>query len=174
MPTRTIAHALARWIDPDGTPRLATHGQTIDVDEATVAALDAVGATTPATADLMPAVAGEETREDKRARITEALKAAPHLSNRRHAEEIGVDHKTVGSIRKTLEDRGEIPHTNQIASPPAPASHPSRPRPTATAEKWAAYAKARGISADEVDAMPNKDAIIAATNELDERENAHV
>ncbi|NKS52529.1 lipase chaperone [Rhodococcus hoagii] len=42
-----------------------------------------------------------------------------------------------------------------------------RPRATATAEKWAAYAKARGIAADAVDAMDNKDAIIAAVDALD-------
>lgn len=173
MPTRTVAHALARWAGTDGTPRLASHGQTIDVDEDTAAALDAIGATTPATEEI-PQLPGEETREDKRARITAALKADPHLSNRRHAEEIGVDHKTVGSIRKTLEEAGEIPHPDNIVSPPAPADGPRRPRPTATQEKWAAYAKARGIPANEVDAMPNKDAIIAATNELDERENTNV
>lgn len=172
MPTRTIVHALARWTDPDGTPRLATHGQTVDVDEATAADLDAIGATIPATTEKFSAVAGDETREDKRARITAALKSEPHLSNRRHAEQIGVDHKTVGSIRKALEEAGEIPHPDDIVPPPALADQPRRPRPTATHEKWVAYAIARGIDRSEAEAS-TKDEIIAAVDQIDEKEQHH-
>ncbi|MFG1785688.1 hypothetical protein ACGFIU_24915 [Rhodococcus oryzae] len=172
MPTRIVAHALARWTDPDGTHRLASHGQTIDINDATAAALDAAGATTPATVVLMTTVAGEETREDKRARIAEALKAAPHLSNRRHADQIGADHKTVGTIRKALEEAGEIPHPDQTSPPTPAADRPSRPRPTATHERWIAYAIARGIDRDEAESS-TKDQLIAATDELDRKENPH-
>lgn len=172
MPTRTIAHALARWIDPDGTPRLATHGQTIDVDEATAADLDAIGATETATEVMMTPVATEGSREDKRARIVAALKSEPHLSNRRHAEEIGVDHKTVGSIRRALEEAGEIPQPDDIVPPPAPADQPRRPRPTATHEKWVAYAIARGIDRTEAEGS-TKDDIIAAVDQIDEKEQHH-
>lgn len=58
-----------------------------------------------------------------------------------------------------------------VATPESPADPAAealrRPRATATQEKWAAYAKARGIDADAVDAMADKDAIIAAVDELD-------
>lgn len=171
MPTRTIAHALARWTDPDGTPRLATHGQTVDLDEDTAAELDAIGATETATDVVMPSVAAEGSREDKRTRIAEALKSEPHLSNRRHAEEIGVDHKTVGSIRKALEEAGEIPHASAVAPMPA-AQQARRPRMTATTEKWVAYAKDRGIEPTDAEGY-TKDQLIAAVNQLDEEEQHH-
>ncbi|NKS97492.1 lipase chaperone [Rhodococcus hoagii] len=44
---------------------------------------------------------------------------------------------------------------------------PERPRPAASMKLWAAYAEARGIPAEKVAAMANKDAIIAAVDELD-------
>lgn len=53
----------------------------------------------------------------------------------------------------------------------APAStsgaDPERPRPAASVKLWAAYAEARGIPAEDVAAMANKDAIIAAVDALD-------
>jgi len=58
--------------------------------------------------------------------------------------------------------------TDANSTPSDPPADPlRRPRPTATQEKWAAYAKARGIDAEKVDAMTSKDDIIAAVDELD-------
>ncbi|MHA4852442.1 hypothetical protein L1080_023310 [Rhodococcus sp. MSC1_016] len=173
MPTRTVAHALVRWTDPDGRHRIAAHGQTIDVDERTAAELDAAGATTVVTTVVeIDTVAEGESREDKRGRIAAALKAAPELSNRRHADAIGVDHKTVGTIRKALEDSGEIP-TPDRTSPPTPVGDtPNRPRMTATTEKWITYAIARGIDPGDAAALP-KDQLIAAINQLDEQDTSH-
>ncbi|WP_084865876.1 hypothetical protein [Prescottella equi] len=66
-------------------------------------------------------------------------------------------------------DDAEPAPSDDAAAPAAPAADaPRRPRATATIEKWAAYAKVRGIDADKVDAMESKDAIIAAVDELDD------
>lgn len=51
-------------------------------------------------------------REQKREVIAKSLMADPQLSNRQHAERVGVDHKTVGSLRDALQSRGEIPHAD--------------------------------------------------------------
>lgn len=51
-------------------------------------------------------------REQKREVVAKSLKADPQLSNRQHAERVGVDHKTVGSLREALQSRGEIPHAD--------------------------------------------------------------
>lgn len=70
-------------------------------------------------------------------------------------------------------DGDPVAHGDGGAADSAPQSAPNsgaplaRPRPTATREKWEAYAKARGIDAEKVDAMANKDDIIAAVDELD-------
>lgn len=50
-------------------------------------------------------------REQRRALIAESLVADPELSNRQHAERVGVDHKTVGAVRVDLESTGEIPQS---------------------------------------------------------------
>ena len=49
-------------------------------------------------------------REQRRALIAESLKSDPQLSNREHAKRVGVDHKTVQSVRASSESNGEIPH----------------------------------------------------------------
>lgn len=63
------------------------------------------------------------------------------------------------------------PEPEPLVDEPAPvaqaADTPRRPRPAATLEKWAAYAKACGIDAEKVDAMDSKDDIIAAVDALD-------
>jgi hypothetical protein len=48
--------------------------------------------------------------EQKRELIAKMLKAKPESSDRSIAEPLRVDHKTVGTVRHDLEDRGEIPH----------------------------------------------------------------
>jgi hypothetical protein len=50
------------------------------------------------------------TNEQKRELIIAALKADPNRSNNQISEEIGREAKTIGRVRKELEDRGEIPH----------------------------------------------------------------
>src|SRR5690606_37067509 len=56
------------------------------------------------------------TREQKRALIAEALKEAPHKSDRQHAKALGIDHKTVGAVRREYESIGEIPQCDRVTS----------------------------------------------------------
>jgi ParB-like chromosome segregation protein Spo0J len=49
------------------------------------------------------------TREQRRALVAEQLKETPDRSNRAVAEDLGVDHKTVGAVREGLEATGELP-----------------------------------------------------------------
>ena len=49
-------------------------------------------------------------RDQKRELIAEQLKEAPERSNRQVAEGLGVDDKTVGTVRRDLEAGAEIPH----------------------------------------------------------------
>jgi ParB-like chromosome segregation protein Spo0J len=42
--------------------------------------------------------------------IVELLRLNPHKSDRQIAKEIGVDHKTIGAVRRKAEDVGSIPH----------------------------------------------------------------
>jgi hypothetical protein len=48
--------------------------------------------------------------EQKRDVIAKLLKATPQKSNRQIAETVKVDDKTVGSVRRAMEERAEIPH----------------------------------------------------------------
>jgi len=50
------------------------------------------------------------TAEQKRELIAKLLKATPEKSNRQIAETVKADDKTVGSVRRALEGRAEIPH----------------------------------------------------------------
>src|SRR2546430_9180645 len=50
------------------------------------------------------------TAEQKRELLIKIIASAPEKSDRRHAKEIGVDHKTVGAARAKGEDAGSIPH----------------------------------------------------------------
>jgi hypothetical protein len=50
------------------------------------------------------------TQEQRRAVVSAQLKETPDRSDRQIAVCLGVDHKTVGAVRKGMEERGEIPH----------------------------------------------------------------
>jgi hypothetical protein len=50
------------------------------------------------------------TAEQKRELIAKLLKAKPEVSDRQIAKQVKVDHKTVATVRKGRELRGEIPH----------------------------------------------------------------
>jgi hypothetical protein len=52
---------------------------------------------------------------EKRAVVAEVLKGNPRQSDRQAAAKVGVDHKTVGAVRRELEGRGEIPHIDERA-----------------------------------------------------------
>lgn len=52
----------------------------------------------------------------KRALVTRSLKLDPELSDRTHAIRVGVDHKTVGTVRRSLERTGVIPKIEQRTS----------------------------------------------------------
>ncbi|MGV0778732.1 helix-turn-helix domain-containing protein [Mycolicibacterium elephantis] len=52
---------------------------------------------------------GESGRVRLRAAVIAALRAEPQLSDREHARRLGVDHKTVASVRRGLQESGEIP-----------------------------------------------------------------
>jgi len=54
------------------------------------------------------------TADQKRTLVAEELKQSPGFSDRLLAKLIGVDHKTVGSIRRQLQTRGEIPHVKEL------------------------------------------------------------
>jgi hypothetical protein len=53
------------------------------------------------------------TGEQKRELVTKVLKANPERSDRATAELVRVDHKTVGSVRRDLEARGDVPHVEK-------------------------------------------------------------
>jgi hypothetical protein len=50
------------------------------------------------------------TPEERRARIEAAIKRNPEKSDRAIGAEVGHDHKTVGGVRREMEDVGSIPH----------------------------------------------------------------
>jgi hypothetical protein len=53
------------------------------------------------------------TSAQKREVIAKLLKLSPERSDRQLGKDLGVDHKTVGSVRKQSEQGGEIPHQDQ-------------------------------------------------------------
>jgi hypothetical protein len=65
------------------------------------------------------------TPEQKRELIAKVLKAKPEQSNRQVAEQVKVDHKTVGAERKRLEATGEIPQLKKTVG----ADGKRRPKP---------------------------------------------
>jgi DNA-binding transcriptional MocR family regulator len=74
------------------------------------------------------------TSEQKRDAIAAFLKAAPEVSNRTVAKELGVSDKTVGAERKELEGRAEIPHVEKRndsvgRKQPADKPKPDVPKP---------------------------------------------
>jgi len=57
------------------------------------------------------------TRAQVQALLEESVKADPQLSDRGHARRVGVDHQTVGAVRRELEAGGEIPHLEYRENP---------------------------------------------------------
>lgn len=58
-----------------------------------------------------------------------SLRADPQLSNREHARRIGVDDKTVATVRKDMEATAEIPQSDTRTSGDGrvrPATQPER------------------------------------------------
>lgn len=53
------------------------------------------------------------TSDQKRVAVAALLKHAPERSDRQVAKAAGVDHKTVGRVRREVEATGEIPHSEQ-------------------------------------------------------------
>lgn len=53
------------------------------------------------------------TREQKRKQVRNRLKRHPDHSDRRIAQALGVDHKTVAAVRKEMVGGGEIPHVER-------------------------------------------------------------
>lgn len=53
------------------------------------------------------------SREQQRVVIADALRDDHGRSNRKHARDLGVDHKTVQSVREELEARGEVTHVSE-------------------------------------------------------------
>jgi transposase len=53
------------------------------------------------------------TAEQRRDDVAALFKDNPKQSNRKVAEKVGVDHKTVGTVRQQLESTGEIPQLSQ-------------------------------------------------------------
>jgi len=48
------------------------------------------------------------SRDQKREALERSLRADPHLSNRQHAERVGVSHPTVAAVRRDLQESGEV------------------------------------------------------------------
>ncbi len=71
------------------------------------------------------------TCEQKRTLIAELLKADPDRSNLWTAKLIGVDDKTVGSVRRDLEARSEIPNVAKTTDTKGRQQPIRKPRPTA-------------------------------------------
>lgn len=76
-------------------------------------------------------------------------------------------------VVETDEDPDTETDSEVVAEPAAlPAESVRRPRSTATVEKWVEYAKAVGIPAADIEAMDNKDDIIAAVQLVEATEAA--
>lgn len=70
------------------------------------------------------------TQEQKRELIKDQLRESPQLSDRQIAKMLGVDHKSVGSLREKLEATGEIPQLEKTIG----ADGKERPRQTKYSE----------------------------------------
>ena len=71
-------------------------------------------------------------REQRLALIAESLKADPQLSNREHARRTGASDPTVGTVRREMEQRGEVQKFSTSIGGDGksyPASQPPRPEP---------------------------------------------
>lgn len=75
------------------------------------------------------------TREQKRDIIVKLLKLAPERSDRQVAKDVGVDHKTVGAVRKKGQATGAIPKSKaRVGSDGKTYSAPTEPTPEAGGE----------------------------------------
>lgn len=77
----------------------------------------------------------EQTRE----LITKLLKLEPKQSDRQVAKQVGVDHKTVATVRSEAEARGEIPHGDtrkDSMGREQPAKKKVKPRQPCNIEGW--------------------------------------
>lgn len=67
----------------------------------------------PVDDEQLPAVpdgpAARHHRANVRARIRDELKTDPGRSDRTVANVVGCDHKTVGAVRKAMQEAGELP-----------------------------------------------------------------
>jgi ParB-like chromosome segregation protein Spo0J len=94
------------------------------------------------------------TAEQRQKLIIEVLARAPEKSDRRHAKEIGVDHKTIGAARAKGEDVGRIPHVETRTDTkgrkqPARKIKTAAQRITDRVRRAATRAAARGVQAEE-------------------------
>lgn len=71
------------------------------------------------------------SREQKRELIAKSLKADPQLSNRQHAERVGASPTTVGNLRSTLEEVGELSKLDSRLSADGRERPATRPTPAA-------------------------------------------
>lgn len=69
------------------------------------------------------------TREQKRQVIAAQLQRHPERSNREHARQLGMDHKTINSVRERLEAAGEIPHLTHTVGADGKQYPATRPAP---------------------------------------------
>lgn len=65
------------------------------------------------------------SRTEKQEAVRDQLRETPEMSDRQIAKALGVDHKTVGAQRESLEGTGEIPQFNETVG----ADGKTRPRP---------------------------------------------
>lgn len=77
------------------------------------------------------------TTDQKRKLVAYLLKQNPEASNRQIAEQTGVDHKTVGTVRKDQQSRGEIPHVETRDSRGRKVGQKPPAKPEATPKKTA-------------------------------------
>jgi len=75
------------------------------------------------------------TAEQKRAVIAAVLKEAPEKSNRRVAEQVKVDDKTVATVRTEMERRAEIPHVEKRTDSKGREQPASKDRPARAAAR---------------------------------------
>ena len=75
------------------------------------------------------------TREQIRQLIAEQLQDSPDWADRRIAEELGVDHKTVGAVRDDLETTGEIPQLDRMVGKDGKARRKRKAKPPSLSQR---------------------------------------
>jgi ParB-like chromosome segregation protein Spo0J len=94
------------------------------------------------------------TCEQKRTLIAELLRADPNRSNLWTAKLVGVDDKTVGSVRRDLEARSEIPNVAKTTDTKGRQQPIRKPRPTAAHRAVASVEKISTSAASKPSASP--------------------